>query len=723
MALPDLTGQDIEKTYQRIIHTGNGTTFYDGTGSLVNIGGGTGNPGGPNTSIQFNSASAFSGSNNLKFDYTTNNVILTGSLLVTQSYISTVDYIDFTKLPLVSLPAHNEGRLHWFDDTKTLQIDTDKNGFMVEIGHQNVVRVYNDTGADIALGKVVRISGSQGNQPSIVTSSWDNDQSSAATLGFTATLINGTGGNKHGYVVTNGILRNVNTIAYPVGTQLYLSSSGDFTNTPPDAPLHEVRLGKVIVSNNTTGVIYVDIMNGYELTELHDVRTTTYSDGDLLIQSNSLWTNSKQLTGSYGLTGSLTISGSFTVLTGSGVEFQVTNTGIRAGNTVTDLHSVTGSLNVSNNALFVSGGINTVGINTNSNVDVINGTDYLRIVASGSGGANTVFGFSNNAGTGQGFMSVTNGTVTGFGAHVNNSDGMVFGSFNSFPLTLRTANQNRFRLDSSGNPYFFNVPNISATNLLVYNPSSGLVSYVSSSVYAPSNVLVTASVASNVLTFTKGDASTFSLTVATGSGGGGGGTPGGADESIQFNATGAFAGNVNKLSYRYATVGSAAERLLYASNQDFITNPFDNSQKGSINIVNIGGGNNKQSAGITHWQYSLGSNIGATVIYAFDANGGVPGDLNMQGFKCDYSLLLHDGSNKVASRVGTLMGAWSYNTNITPVITDTYVDGDQVYNELGTVIFTLGWNGANIELYMDCTNVSNGTTYFNGLFTNFGNGL
>jgi hypothetical protein len=33
-------------------------------------------------------------------------------------------------------------------------------------------------------------------------------------------------------------------------------------------------------------------------------------------------------------------------------------------------------------------------------------------------------------------------------------------------------------------------------------------------------LLVTGSVAGNVLTFTKGDASTFSLTVETGSGGG-----------------------------------------------------------------------------------------------------------------------------------------------------------------------------------------------------------
>jgi hypothetical protein len=36
MALPDLTGQNIENTYQRILHT-DGTLIYDGTGSVVNL--------------------------------------------------------------------------------------------------------------------------------------------------------------------------------------------------------------------------------------------------------------------------------------------------------------------------------------------------------------------------------------------------------------------------------------------------------------------------------------------------------------------------------------------------------------------------------------------------------------------------------------------------------------------------------------------------------------
>ena len=47
------------------------------------------------------------------------------------------------------------------------------------------------------------------------------------------------------------------------------------------------------------------------------------------------------------MSGSQVISGSLTVVTGSGIELQVTNTGVRMGNVITDSHNVTGSLNVS----------------------------------------------------------------------------------------------------------------------------------------------------------------------------------------------------------------------------------------------------------------------------------------------------------------------------------------------------------------------------------------
>jgi len=85
----DLTGQNIENTYQRILQTPDGTTFYDGTGSAVTFTA-TAVAGGQNSQIQFNSGSVLSGSSNFSFDFINNNLILTGSLYVTSSiYLGT----------------------------------------------------------------------------------------------------------------------------------------------------------------------------------------------------------------------------------------------------------------------------------------------------------------------------------------------------------------------------------------------------------------------------------------------------------------------------------------------------------------------------------------------------------------------------------------------------------------------------------------------------------
>lgn len=314
----NLTGQFVSSTYQRLLQIYD-ENVRDGTGSVVDllpvtssyaltasyIVGGEGVPVGPDNSLQFKTLSGFSGSANLLYDDASTSLTLTGSIFLSGSAaIAGVNYIDFLT---TANPTHQEGRVHWTDDTKTLQVDTDVNDFMIELGHQNVVRVYNPYNFDLTVGTVVYISGSQGaGRPRVATASWEGDPTSAATLGLVGHTIPYSGGNKTGYVVTNGILRGVNTSGIPVGAQLYLSSSGKFTNIVPDAPKHEVRLGRVITSG-ADGVIYVDVMNGYELDELHDLKVTNSTDGDLLVYSSSLWHNSKQLTGSYGLTGSLEV--------------------------------------------------------------------------------------------------------------------------------------------------------------------------------------------------------------------------------------------------------------------------------------------------------------------------------------------------------------------------------------------------------------------------------
>jgi len=240
---------------------------------------------------------------------------ITGSILMsgssTEAYISTLNWADFNPNLPAGTPAFNTGRLHWVDDTKTLGLDTDVNGSTIELGHQNVVRVVNLTGVTISKGRVVYITGSSGTRPGIATASYTDENDSATTLGLVMHDIVGSGGNTNGYVVTRGLIREVNTSGLAAGASLYLSSSGQYSISKPQAPLHDVRIGKVVVGNSTNaGVIYVDIQNGYEIEELHNVRIVSDSNGDLLTKSGSLWINTKQLSGSYGVTGSFTITGS-----------------------------------------------------------------------------------------------------------------------------------------------------------------------------------------------------------------------------------------------------------------------------------------------------------------------------------------------------------------------------------------------------------------------------
>jgi hypothetical protein len=218
-----------------------------------------------------------------------------------------IDHIDFATENATN-PTFQTGRLYYDVDTLDLQYNTVVSGTSINLGQQLVVKVKNDTNTTINKGKLVRISGGLGNNPTIATASWENDANSANTLGM---LMSTLDHNDFGYVLLNGILLGVNTDTYSAGQTLYLSSSGDYTNIKPVAPRHMVRIGEVVrVGNSEVGSVFVNVQNGYELDELHDVLFSSASNGDLLVwdDSVSLWKNGKTLSGSYVISGTLTAS-------------------------------------------------------------------------------------------------------------------------------------------------------------------------------------------------------------------------------------------------------------------------------------------------------------------------------------------------------------------------------------------------------------------------------
>jgi hypothetical protein len=225
----------------------------------------------------------------------TNTILSSGSIYMTGS-IETVDHIDFY---LNATPAHKEGRIHWDADRKTLEIDTEINNYMISAGHVNVVRGKNTTNATLTKGTVVYISGNSGQFAAFGTASYDSETRSAITFGIIAQDITQ---NNSGYAVMQGEITGINTNGFTPGTLLYLGAGGTYTSTKPQAPLHQVRLGQVVVAS-TNGILQVKIDNGWELDELHDVRITTSSlkdaatnnGGSTLYRSSSLWVNNDNI--------------------------------------------------------------------------------------------------------------------------------------------------------------------------------------------------------------------------------------------------------------------------------------------------------------------------------------------------------------------------------------------------------------------------------------------
>ena len=208
-----------------------------------------------------------------------------------------------------------------------------------------VREVRNTTGATLTKGTIVYISGATGNKPTVSKAIATGDSTSAQTFGMVQANISN---NANGYVVCVGDIVGLDTSAFTEGNQLYLSSTtaGTYTTTKQLAPAHLVYIGIVTRAHPTLGQIEVNIQNGYELYELHDVSITTVADNQGLFYelSTDLWKNKSiatvlgytpandslvvKLAGAQTITGVKTFTGGIIANVSTGVDqgFASTNT-------------------------------------------------------------------------------------------------------------------------------------------------------------------------------------------------------------------------------------------------------------------------------------------------------------------------------------------------------------------------------------------------------------
>lgn len=196
------------------------------------------------------------------------------------------------------------GRMIWNDADGTYDLGLKGGNVTIQLGQEQVARVVNKTGVDLleANFQAVRVSGAQGQRLGVQFAQANNDNNSADTIGLvTETILK----NQEGFITTFGRINQVNTTGsiygetWQDGDVLYLSGTtpGAITNVKPQAPTHIVILGYVEYAHHNNGKIFVKVMNGWEIDELHNVKINNVADGQVLIYNSTLsvWENTSTI--------------------------------------------------------------------------------------------------------------------------------------------------------------------------------------------------------------------------------------------------------------------------------------------------------------------------------------------------------------------------------------------------------------------------------------------
>jgi len=394
-------------------------TNGSGTLSWINAGGGGG--GGtttfPLTAGSYLTGGTFDGSTAVTFavDATTTN---TASKVVARDangdFAASVITATGFQLNTTTAATANIGRIRWDAGYGVPEVRLLGGNVDLAIGESRVSRVLNNTGSSLTLGQVVYITGASGQRATVALADAATEATSTNVIGFVAETI---ANNQEGFVYTAGTIEGLNTFAFNEGDLLYLSAAtpGGVTNVRPTQPNHGVRIGFVVKKSSTDGHIYIDVNNGYELDELHDVLITAPAANNMIRRNagNTLWVNIAGPAGDVvGTTDSQTltnktISGASNTLSSIG-NSSLTNSSVTVNGTSIALGASGTITAATSNALTLGSGLTGTSFNgsaaVTATVDSATASTASKIVARDANGSSS---FKNVK-----LDGTTSGTVT-----------------------------------------------------------------------------------------------------------------------------------------------------------------------------------------------------------------------------------------------------------------------------------------------------------------------
>lgn len=180
------------------------------------------------------------------------------------------------------------GSLYWDNNVGVLNSILLGGNVNAKLGVDNYVRVVNKVGSNLTKAgyRALKITTPQGQRLAVNLAQGNNDANSAETIGINAEDI---GNNQEGFIITFGEITNINTTGslfgetWADGDVLYLSptTAGYLTKVKPLGQ-HIVVMGYVEYAHQNNGKIFVKVMNGLELEELHDVNISSPTNGQVL---------------------------------------------------------------------------------------------------------------------------------------------------------------------------------------------------------------------------------------------------------------------------------------------------------------------------------------------------------------------------------------------------------------------------------------------------------
>jgi hypothetical protein len=191
---------------------------------------------------------------------------------------------------------HDTGKVFWDTTSKTMAIDLEDD-VTLQVGQENHVYVYNDSGVLIADGEAVYITGASGGIPTIAKAI-ANDFAKSYVLGVVTSTTIASG--SYGYVTTFGHINNLDTSAFEVGDLLYLSAStaGELTNVQTSGANYDVKIAQVITKNGGAGKIFVNIKQMERLGDLSDVSVSSPAVDEVIRFNGVEWVNGAPATSS-----------------------------------------------------------------------------------------------------------------------------------------------------------------------------------------------------------------------------------------------------------------------------------------------------------------------------------------------------------------------------------------------------------------------------------------